>query len=132
VPPERDAPGTAEGWLKRAKGDLALCRAPLPKGAFLEDLCYHAQQAAEKALKAVYRRNGWVFRYTHDLDELIEGVRAEGLEVPPEIAEAVILNSYSAEARYPSLSEPVNTEEYHEAVRLAEAVVAWAEKEILK
>ena len=41
---------------------------PLPKGAFLEDLCYHAQQAAEKALKAVYRRNGWMFRYTHDLE----------------------------------------------------------------
>jgi len=132
VPPDRDPPGTAEGWLKRAKGDLSLCRAPLPKGAFLEDLCYHAQQAAEKALKAVYRRNGWVFRYTHDLDELIEGVREKGLEVPPEIAEAVILNSYSAEARYPSLGEPVTAEEYQEAVRLAEAVVTWAEKQISK
>ena len=65
---------------------------------------------------------------THDLDELIEGLRKKGLDVAPEIAEAVILNSYSAEARYPSLSEPVTTEEYHEAVRLAEAVVTWAEK----
>jgi len=54
------------------------------------------------------------------------------MEVPQEIAEAVILNSYSAEARYPSLSEPVTAEEYHEAVRLAEAVVTWAEKEISK
>ena len=132
MPLDSDPPGTAERWLNRAKGDLALSLAPLPKGAFLEDLCYHAQQAAEKALKAVYRQNGWVFRYTHDLDELIEGVREKGMEVPQEIAEAVILNSYSAEARYPSLSEPVTTEEYHEAVRLAEAVVTWAEKEISK
>jgi hypothetical protein len=67
---------------------------------------------------------------THDLDELIEGLRKKGLDVPPEIAEAVILNSYSAEARYPSLSEPVTTEEHHEAVRLAEAVVTWAEKNL--
>ena len=132
MPLDSDPPGTAEGWLNRAKGDLALSRAPLPKGAFLEDLCYHAQQAAEKALKAVHRRKGWAFRYTHDLDQLIEGVRRKGLDVPPERAEAVILNSYSAEARYPSLSEPVTTEEYHEAVRLAEAVVTWAEKEISK
>jgi len=51
---------------------------------------------------------------------------------PPGTAEAVILNSYSAEARYPSLGEPVTTEEYHEAVRLAEAVVTWADKEISK
>ena len=71
-------------------------------------------------------------RYPHDLDELIEGVREKGLEVPPEIAEAFILNSYSAEARYPSLSEPVTAEESHEAVRLADAVVTWAEKEISK
>ena len=63
---------------------------------------------------------------------MIKGLRKKGLDVPPEIAEAVILNSYSAEARYPSLGEPVTTEEYHEAVRLAEAVVTWAEKEISK
>jgi hypothetical protein len=63
---------------------------------------------------------------------LIEGVREKRIEVPPEIAQAVILNSYSAEARYPSLGEPVTAEEYHEAVRLADAVVAWAGKEISK
>jgi hypothetical protein len=51
---------------------------------------------------------------------------------PPGTAEAVILNSYSTEARYPSLGEPVTTEEYQEAVRLAEAIVTWAEKEILE
>ncbi len=43
----RPQPGSAEDWLMRAEGDLALARAPLPEGAFYEDLCFDAQQAAE-------------------------------------------------------------------------------------
>jgi HEPN domain-containing protein len=53
MPQDRPVPGSAEDWLTRAEGDLALARAPLPEGAFHEDLCFHAQQAAEKSLKAV-------------------------------------------------------------------------------
>jgi hypothetical protein len=45
--------------MDRAKGDLALARAPLPEGGFYEDLCFHAQQAAEKALKSVYLHFAW-------------------------------------------------------------------------
>ena len=67
MPQDRPLPGSAEDWLARAEGDLALARAPLPEGAFYEDLCFHAQQAAEKSLKAVYQYFGKRFRYTHDL-----------------------------------------------------------------
>lgn len=38
----------------RAKGHLALAKQPKPEGAFWEDQSFLAQQAAEKALKAVY------------------------------------------------------------------------------
>lgn len=61
MPHDRPAPGSAEDWLARAKGDLAIAEAPLPEGAFYEDLCFHAQQAAEKALKAVYQCHGGRF-----------------------------------------------------------------------
>ena len=130
MPDDRRIPGSAKEWLSRAKGDLALASAPLPEGAFFEDLCYHAQQAAEKALKAVYQRHGWVFRYTHDLDELITGLREKGLTVSPEVNDAVILTSFAAEARYPRLSEPVTLEEYQEALGHAKAVVSWAERQL--
>ena len=40
-------PGSASDWLARAKGDLALAKVDLPQGGFYEDLCFHAQQAAE-------------------------------------------------------------------------------------
>ncbi len=130
MPPDRRAPGTPQDWLARARSDLALARLPLPQDAFYEDLCFHAQQAVEKALKAVYQDRGWTFRYTHDLKELVTDLKRAGLVVPPEVDEAVVLTSFAWESRYPGLSEAVSEEEYQDAVRHAEAVVAWAEREI--
>jgi HEPN domain-containing protein len=126
MPQDRQAPGSARDWFARAKGDLALARAPLPEGAFYDDLCFHAQQAAEKALKAVYRHHDWTFRYTHDLEELVTGLRDHGLEIPTAVAEAIILTSFAWEARYPGLGEPVTAQEYQEALQHAQAVVSWA------
>lgn len=40
MPQDRPVPGSVEDWLARAEGDLALARAPLPEGAFYEDLCF--------------------------------------------------------------------------------------------
>ena len=42
----------ARQWLVRARSDLTLACQDAP-GILLEDLCYHAQQVAEKALKGV-------------------------------------------------------------------------------
>jgi HEPN domain-containing protein len=132
MPHDRPLPGSAEDWLARAEGDLALARAPLPEGAFYEDLCFHAQQAAEKAIKAIYQHYGKRFKYTHDLDELITGLQNEDVTVPAEVVEAAVLTSYAWEARYPGLSERIAVEEYREALRQAELVVSWATKMIRK
>ena len=40
------------------------------------------------------------------------------------------LSDYAVASRYPGVSEPVEVEEYREAVDLAEAVVYWAERVI--
>lgn len=89
MPQGRPAPGTPQDWLARARSDLAIARLPLPAGACYEDLCFHAQQAAEKALKAVYQYHGWTFRYTHDLEELVTGLERQGLVVPSDTAQQV-------------------------------------------
>ncbi len=82
-------------------------------------------------MKAVYQHYGWTFRYTHDLEDLINGLRERGLLVPPEVVNADNLTSFAWEARYPGLNEPVTIEDYEEALRLSETVVAWAENEIM-
>ncbi len=107
MPQDRPTPGSPQDWLSRAKSDLVFARLPLPESAFYEDLCFHSQQAAEKALKAVYQYHGWTFRYTHDLGELVTGLQRNGLAIPPAIDDAIILTSFAWEARYPGLSEPV-------------------------
>ncbi len=112
--------------MARARSDLSIAKAPLPPDAFLEDLCFHAQQAAEKALKAVYQHYGWTFRYTHDLETLISGLRDEGLDVPSVIMDADMLSRYAWEARYPGVQESVGEPEYREATRMAEALLKWA------
>ncbi len=127
MPHSTPIPGSAADWLARARGDLALSRVPLPEGGFYEDLCFHAQQAAEKALKAVYVSRGWTFRYIHDLEELITGLQQGGIGIPEEIQQAVILTSYAFESRYPGIGDPVRNDDHVQAVALAERVLRWAE-----
>lgn len=93
--------GTAQDWLTRARGDLALARIILPEDAFFEDLCYHAQQAAEKAIKAVYIHYGIKFQYIHDLGELLFRLKNESVPIPPEIEETSELSVFASEARIP-------------------------------
>lgn len=127
MPPTSERPGSPADWMARARGDLAIARAPLPEGAFYEDLCFHAQQAVEKALKAIYQHYGWPFRYTHDLEVLLHGLTVKGLKVPDAVLEADLLSRYAWEARYPSVNEPVDAPEWQDAVVCAEAAVAWAQ-----
>ena len=130
MPTPKHVPGTPEDWLARAEGDLALAKVALLEGGYYEDLCFHAQQAAEKAIKAIYVRHGLTFRYTHDLGELMASLRKAGIKVPPEVTGASILTGYAWEARYPGTSEPVTEEEYREAVSMVEKVVKWAREGI--
>lgn len=126
MPQHRRPPGSAADWLARARSDLAIAKAALPEEVFFEDLCFHAQQAAEKALKAVYQHNGWAFLYTHDLEALLSGLMRRGLSIPEEIVDADTLSRFAWQARYPSLEEPVTQEEYQQAIQIAETVLTWA------
>ncbi|MBI2088492.1 MAG: HEPN domain-containing protein [Deltaproteobacteria bacterium] len=50
IPPDKIIPGSPLDWLTRAKGNLALAKQAKAEGAFREDQCFLAQQAAEKAM----------------------------------------------------------------------------------
>ena len=122
--------GKPKDWLRRAKGNLARAKQTKPRDAFWEDLCFDAQQAAQKAIKAVLVFRQLEFRKTHDLRGLFTLLDASGNPIPEEIREADQLTDYAVETRYPGLSEPVGVTEYRHAVELADAVVRWAEEQI--
>ncbi len=123
--------GSPEDWLKRAKSNLAIAKQPKTEDIFLEDLCFEAQQAAEKAIKAILLSKGIQFRFVHDLAEHLTFLEQNGIHLPEEIRAAAALTDYSVEARYPGPFEPVTEEEFREALLLAEKVVLWAESQIL-
>ena len=83
--PHKQITGSAADWLKRSQSSLALAKVPRPKDTLWEDLCYHAQQAAEKALKAVLVKRKIVFRFVHDLNELIDTLEKHGQKVPEQV-----------------------------------------------
>lgn len=128
MPPKKASIGTPPDWLRRAKSNLARAKQAKPKAAFWEDLCFDAQQAAEKAIKAVLTRREIDFPKTHDIRELLTLLSSSGEVVPEAIWEAINLTDYAVETRYPGPAEPVTRKEYSEAVTVAGKVIRWAEK----
>ena len=127
MPLPSPAPGTAREWLDRARGKLALARQPLPPGGFYEDLCFLTQQAAELSIKAVYQVQGWIFPFVHDLGALLDGLERQGLSIPPGVQDADQLSIYAVQARYPGISAPTTEDEFADSLRIADAVLCWAE-----
>ena len=67
-------PTTLE-WLARATEDLAAAQVLLSRPDLTNVVAFHAQQAAEKALKAVIEELDLGFVRTHSLTRLYELVR---------------------------------------------------------
>ena len=61
MPPELRDPGDPAEWLGRARSNLAKARTGDVPGVVYEDLCFDAQQASEKAIKALLVRQQVVF-----------------------------------------------------------------------
>jgi len=87
--------------------------------SYYTSVTFHAQQAAEKYLKAVLVYHQAAFPRTHDIGMLLRLVRA----VEPTIAlaptSAVALNPYGVAVRYPGSGPEPDLSEAREAVALA-------------
>jgi HEPN domain-containing protein len=97
------------------------------EGVYLEDLCFDAQQAAEKAIKALLIKMGVEFPYVHDIAQLLTLLERAGQEIPEGVMEAEELTRFAILTRYPGLAPPVKPEEYQRAIGLAAEVVRWVE-----
>ena len=124
-----DQPDHPLQWLGFAKDDLDAARLGTDLVS-TEILCFHAQQAVEKALKAVLVGHSTDFPYTHDIEELLATLEEAGVSCPVASPEAIRLTRYAVLTRYPGLAEPVTSEEYQSALQLAEEIVQWADAQI--
>lgn len=131
MPPDKAGPGSAADWLRRARSDLALASLPLPAGVLYNDLCFHAQQAVEKCIKAVLVSYGISQPRTHDIAHLI-ALLPGGTPPPPDAEGAASLTTYAVMLRYPGDYEDVTEADYREALLLATSVYVWAERILVK
>ncbi|MDD2456349.1 MAG: HEPN domain-containing protein [Kiritimatiellae bacterium] len=112
-------------WLRDAESDLALASVKKTKKIRYEHLCFHAQQAAEKALKVVLLSCDVDIPRTHDLAFLVD-LLPQTLSLPPSLLLLPVLTKYAVQHRYPGQELPVNRRDYLKAIGLAQEAVAWA------
>ena len=116
----------AREWLIRAENDLRVARFLLTmQDPPPESIGFHAQQCAEKALKAYLTFQQISFERRHDLSYLID------LCIPhePDFAQfrilADMLTPYAVEFRYPEALTPLAIEPVREGVAAAQLIYAF-------
>ena len=92
MPSDPLSPEDPREWLRRARSNLA--RARLGHGqpdVLLEDLCFDAQQAGEKALKALFVLKGAAVPRTHSIADLLTALTGMGFDIPSRVQNAASL-----------------------------------------
>jgi HEPN domain-containing protein len=113
----------AREWLRKVVLDLRAAALDLnTEPPLLEDTLFHAQQAAEKSMKAFLAWYDEPFRKTHDLRVL--GQQCVQLDdvLEPVLRKAARLTQYAWKYRYPGNVEPPSMEEARQALELATEV----------
>lgn len=88
-----------------------------------ETASFHAQQAAEKAVKAVLVRHQIHFGKTHDLRELLETAEPVSPGITAALADIRQLTPYGVPARYPGDITPASADDACRHLALAERAV---------
>ena len=122
-PPEQVKAEIVRQWIRKAQTDLAAAEVlilrdpPLPYPA-----CFHAQQAAEKYLKAFLTWQQVEFPRTHALGELLDLVSQADKDLAASLSGVTGLNPYGVEVRYPGDIPEPNRQQAEEALELAQSV----------
>lgn len=117
-------------WLAKADDDLAIADLVLNSEIGVEwAACFHAQQAAEKAVKAVLVHLGIDFPKSHRLDRLA-GLLPASSEIGFDVGALTELAPWAVAGRYPEdIENPTNTEA-RRLVGLAQIAVRHAHEQI--
>ncbi len=123
MPHDPELVAETRAWMLKAANDLRAAR--VLRGAeppLLDDVVFHCQQAAEKALKGFLTWQGKPFRKTHDLEEIGEQCLKLDATLKDLIDRATPLTEYAWKFRYPGEPEEPSREEAEEAQTTARDV----------
>ena len=110
-------------WLLYARQDIATVDRMLQEGGFVfRHTCFWSQQAAEKALKAIFVYLQIDYPWRHDLDAL-RNLLPDDWPIKHEQADLSRLTEWAVEARYPGEWGEATWEEAQAAHQQARAIV---------
>jgi HEPN domain-containing protein len=110
-------------WVEKAESDLLTASHTLKLGSATpaDTVGFHAQQCAEKYLKALLTWRGLDFPKSHNLTILLERL-PERFRPEMTADERLRLTAYATVTRYPGDYEPITLTEARRAVTLARRV----------
>lgn len=130
-PPEETTQDLLRQWLLKAEEDFAVAEHLLSESTpYVGTVGFHAQQAAEKFLKAVLVHYQVEFPKTHDLGKLLDLIAPVNAPLADCLRGATALNPLGATMRYPSDLPELTAQDARTAVGLA-AVVREAVRAVL-
>jgi len=120
-------PLTVEG-IQKAESDLITARREIRAriSPNYDAACFHAQQSAEKYIKAFLQEKNLAVPKTHKLIELMVLCKDNLPEIQSYYPDLLILEDYAVMVRYPG--QTANREEAKIAVRVALKIQAFIQK----
>lgn len=110
-------------WLEKSRQDLSTAQHLLKTRPDLsEPSCFHAQQCAEKILKAFLIWKDIRPWKTHDIEEIGNKVLGYEPSLGALLKQAQKLSDYAVTSRYPGEDDPPTAEEAECCVKLAQEV----------
>lgn len=123
--PPRDGRDLARVLLDRADDDIRLVRRVVDDADIADAIVgFHAQQAVEKAIKAVLAAREIEYAKTHALGYLIGLIESNAIDAPPAVLDASELSPWAVDFRYETDDEPALDRQA--TLALIEEIRTWA------
>lgn len=108
-------------WVQKAEGDITAARALLDTGHAVHDsIAFHAQQAAEKYIKAMLQEQDIRFPYTHDVALLADLIQPPLDSLKAMDQELIAVSRLAVQVRYPGFT--ASAEDARRALSIAESI----------
>lgn len=117
-------------WMEKAVADLEMARKLAEDDRFPDGVAFHAQQATEKAMKALLTKQGIEFSKTHNLARLQILIDDIDAEIGSRLVGVDELTPYAVTYRYPGTQPTLSLAESHRALEIADRVIEAIRKRI--
>jgi HEPN domain-containing protein len=121
-----------DSWIKKADRDLEVSQREIKLPEPLTDIiCFHAQQAAEKFMKAYHVFLDIEFQKTHDIEDLVIVAGKKDPSILKLKNPGAELSVFAVETRYPEFEDP-SINDAKNAVEVAEKFKQFIKNKILE